>query len=296
MTDELKNAAQVCDDFAAPDMAAALRGQPVQAGEVDERVAFEARVVKEAGEGAIAKWLGTESYENSRVQDNRLGWVWCLEHLAGQPAAQATPEPGDDAQIRAIGEGLRCAHDHIEMHKLDRSHCKDAERIREGLAAFSAYKKRGDFVAAPEPVHCESCGGAATHESGPDETDLPGAYCDSCGPSAKATPTPQQAAGEPVGEVVRDTLGRNGRPWLGVTWAPGIDLPQGTKLYTHPAPAVPEGFALVPVEPTHEMTMASIGPICDANKETILHLLWTYGPQCYRAMLAAAQAKGADHG
>ena len=65
---------------------------------------------------------------------------------------QSTPEPDDDAQIRAIGEGLRSAHDHIEMHRLERSHCKDAERIREGLAAFSAYKKRGDFAATPEPV------------------------------------------------------------------------------------------------------------------------------------------------
>lgn len=47
----------------------------------DERAAFEARVVAEAGTGAISKWLGTEGYENTRVQDNRLGWVWCLEHL-----------------------------------------------------------------------------------------------------------------------------------------------------------------------------------------------------------------------
>jgi len=63
-----------------------------------EREAFEARVVAEAGEGAIAKWLGTDGYENTRVQDYRLGWVWCLEwqaraSLPTQPAAQATPEP-----------------------------------------------------------------------------------------------------------------------------------------------------------------------------------------------------------
>lgn len=65
------------------------------------------------------------------------------------PAQPSAPNSADDAQIRAIGEALRSAHDHIEMHQLERSHCKDAERIREGLAAFSAYRKRGDFVPSP---------------------------------------------------------------------------------------------------------------------------------------------------
>ena len=46
-----------------------------------EREAFEARVEKEAGSGAKARWLGTEAYENHRVQDNRLGWAWCLEYI-----------------------------------------------------------------------------------------------------------------------------------------------------------------------------------------------------------------------
>ena len=48
---------------------------------------------------------------------------------------------------------------------------------------------------------------------------------------------------------------------------------------THPAPGVPEGFALVPVEPTQAMLDA-------------LHSS-AYLPGCYRALLAAAQAKGA---
>ena len=57
----------------------------------------------------------------------------------------------DDELIRTIGNGLLNAHDHLEMHKLERSHCNSADRIREGLAAFAAYKKRPDF-ATPKPV------------------------------------------------------------------------------------------------------------------------------------------------
>lgn len=51
---------------------------------------------------------------------------------------------------------------------------------------------------------------------------------------------------------------------------------------TRPAPGVPEGFVLVPVEPTQAML--------DALHSSV------YLPGCYRAMLTAAQAKGADHG
>lgn len=94
-----------------------------------------------------------KSCDNTGDVTNQIGeWRGVCNCPAGDAIrAKATPEPGD-AQIMAIGEGLRSAHDHIEMHKLDRSHCKDADRIREGLAAFSAYKKRGDFVATPETV------------------------------------------------------------------------------------------------------------------------------------------------
>ena len=134
---------------------AALTQRP--AAQAVERDAFES--------AARAKWgqlyferseAVPEMYYNQRLDDAWIGFgfavAWLRASLPTQPAAQATPEPGDDAQIRAIGEGLRSAHDHIEMHRLERSHCKDAERIREGLAAFSAYKKRGDFAATPEPV------------------------------------------------------------------------------------------------------------------------------------------------
>lgn len=145
-----------------------------------------------------------------------------------------------------------------------------------------------------------------------------------------ATP-PQQAAGEPVGEPSLDdddeaslcsVIGMLDRIASGQTMtssdklfdasvrprkmtikdAQAIASPAASILRkllnklrdvtTHPAPGVPEGFVLVPVEPTDEMVMAGalahqrspchdfIGPIGDA---------WV-------AMLAAAQSKGADHG
>lgn len=52
-----------------------------------EREAFEGRVIREVGDGAAVKWLGTPAYENTRVQDYRTGWVWCLEWLRtdGEP-------------------------------------------------------------------------------------------------------------------------------------------------------------------------------------------------------------------
>lgn len=57
-----------------------------------------------------------------------------------------------------------------------------------------------------------------------------------------------------------------------------IRADQLRELLARPAPGVPEGFVLVPVEPTQAMLDA-------------LHSS-AYLPGCYRAMLAAAQAKG----
>lgn len=64
-------------------------------------------------------------------------------------------------------------------------------------------------------------------------------------------------------------------------------LPIGTKLYTRPAPGVPEGFALVPVEPTEEMTTAVEHAMGDKPS--------VKGADVWSAVLAAAQAKGAGH-
>ena len=64
---------------------------------------------------------------------------------------------------------------------------------------------------------------------------------------------------------------------------------------TRPAPGVPEGFALVPVEPTPEMKAAGINvEVYSEASDSIGALTWAEVAEIYRSMLAAAQAKGAD--
>lgn len=63
-----------------------------------------------------------------------------------------SPEGADcAAELRVIGDALLAAHDHLEMHKLERTHCNSVAAIRAGLAAYSACKKRPD-MAAPAPA------------------------------------------------------------------------------------------------------------------------------------------------
>lgn len=63
----------------------------------------------------------------------------------------------------------------------------------------------------------------------------------------------QAEKNEPVGEV--QTFGDNGVCDEVRLYAP---LPWFTKVYTHPAPGVPDGCALVPIEPTDEMLNAAL--------------------------------------
>lgn len=55
----------------------------------NERAAFEEWIRREAGPGATKRWIGTSSYENERVQDNRLGWAQAIEWvmLSGGPGS-----------------------------------------------------------------------------------------------------------------------------------------------------------------------------------------------------------------
>jgi hypothetical protein len=76
----------------------------------------------------------------------------------------------------------------------------------------------------------------------------------------------------------------------------GTDIPDGTKLYTHPAPAVPDGYTLVPNEPTEAMFEAlcntpwviegSIEGNCFVTKEFPNQ---RYVLDGWKAMLKAAQ-------
>lgn len=111
----------------------------------------------------------------------------------------------------------------------------------------------------------------------------------------KSTPA-QQAAGEPVGQAPSVWNSLQIASWIGsqLMREPSMfernavckfvrSLGRHPTLLKHSpkdtrhAPAVPEGFALVPVEPTQEMIDA-------LNSSVSL-------PNCYRAMLAAARAK-----
>ena len=70
------------------------------------------------------------------------------------------------------------------------------------------------------------------------------------------------------------------------------ELPDSTPLYARPVPAIPEGYALVPIEPTWPMMDAPEievdAPCCGCSSTTL-------GPmdckRVYKAMIAAAQEK-----
>ena len=57
----------------------------------------------------------------------------------------------------------------------------------------------------------------------------------------------------------------------------------GTKLYLHPAPSVPEGYQLVPIEPTVNQIVAGQDSGSIENSKRIVRI--------YKAMLAAARSK-----
>lgn len=73
------------------------------------------------------------------------------------------------------------------------------------------------------------------------------------------------------------------------------DAIMGLLADTRPAPGVPDGFVLVPVEPTPEMKAEGIKvEVYSEASDSIGALTWAEVAAIYRAMLAAAQAKGAQ--
>ncbi len=96
ITAALTQQAEPADTYTAVDMATAAAqgfrdGQAAveQAAAQDEREAFEARMILEAGPGAADLWIKGNpgaGYSNERVNDHRFGWVACLEWMATRPA------------------------------------------------------------------------------------------------------------------------------------------------------------------------------------------------------------------
>ena len=80
--------------YTIPCVAALLRASEGRVPEV-ERDAFDSVVKREAGDDAAKRWphADSPSYANTRVQDYRQGWAWCLEWLTATPQPSETPGP-----------------------------------------------------------------------------------------------------------------------------------------------------------------------------------------------------------
>lgn len=119
-----------------------------QAAAEGEREAFEAVVAKEAGPSATKRWLNTDAYENSRINDNRLGWVWCLEWLA-RTASKPQPKGLTDEQVRAVEPLLEPARAKLNA----RNYPVNAEDFREYAAVILALVPKRAALQAPAPAH-----------------------------------------------------------------------------------------------------------------------------------------------
>ncbi len=129
---------------------------PVVVFDEDGMTALEAEAAQGAGEvvyqikGDVFQcphaWRDAdeETFHMVPAKDRRIVYT-----TPSQPAP-VVPE-GADGLIRIIGDALLNAHDHLEMHSLEISHCKSAAIIREGLAALASYIKHRNFATTPTP-------------------------------------------------------------------------------------------------------------------------------------------------
>lgn len=121
------------------------------------------------------------------------------------------------------------------------------------------------------------------------------AECKAIVAAIRALPQPSATAQEAVAEVARETwCGERTVRWLRSDSDDGNDLLTGTKLYTAPPPqpasetaaqaSVPEGWQLVPTEPTRAMANAGWNTGALFSDTRMIHDLTA----AYCAMLAAA--------
>ena len=87
----------------------------------------------------------------------------------------------------------------------------------------------------------------------------------------------------PVAMVVDNKTEEGGMEWLLMeSDSQYRNLDFGEPLYARPVPAIPEGYALVPVEPTDEMK--------EAGRKELGALYGRHGAaNCYKAMISAAK-------
>ncbi len=214
--------------------------QPAQAGEVDERVAFKAALSRDDFE-RFREWfdciqdvhvgyLDRRDYELAKKLYTALGMrvpssINTRASLPTQPAAQAAPEQNAETA------GLLSATGHLST-LLNES----TQMLAQLRALVDALHNQWSNGGAPERGEYPLLDRV---------DDWLGARPPEMLSHDQATPT-QQAAGEPVGEhvgtVVHAKLNGQAKPWVTVALNQDADLPDGTKLYTHPAPGVPEGL------------------------------------------------------
>lgn len=189
-------------------------------------------------------------------------------------------------------EELNLLREALRRVKYEAASLADAQVIAlEALAQRpAAQTEREAFEAWFDDYHDKAC----AEFGGIDCTD-PKGIAEDAWQARASLPAPQQAAPEPVGEPF-EWLFQHEETGLvqvvdsqQVEWGFEINNPRWQKIrpvYTRPAPGVPDGFALVPVEPTEEMTTA------------VEHAMWdkpsVKGADVWSAVLAAAQVGKGD--
>lgn len=108
--------------------------------------------------------------------------------------------------------------------------------------------------------------------------------------SPKIHPAPSvPATGEPVYQICKKDSQSISSAWIDVEKQAyedaGMYPEYGRRtLYTRPAPSVPEGYALVPIEPTDEMMSEMLGPFIAINGDNRSAFI-----EAYPRMLTAAK-------
>lgn len=92
--------------------------------------------------------------------------------------------------------------------------------------------------------------------------------------------TQQPATGEPVAQWQKRHPVRTGGRWISTDehdakwWSERATGWEARALYTHPAPSVPDGYALVRIEPTVGMLIAGAESRISQEQPTREHAVW----------------------